>query len=139
MGLIARVSWDTGTGPIFELGSGWGNLLIPLAKAHPRRTVVGYELSFVPWLTSVLLKKVLGLDNFQVYRKNFLHEDLASASVVVCYLFPGGMRGIENKLKAEGGSLEYLISNNLSLPSNKPIKTIQIDDFYKSPIYLYEL
>ena len=90
-------------------------------------------------VNSVLLKKVLGLDNLRVYRKNFLREDLARASVVVCYLFPGDMRGIENKLKAEGGSFEYLISNNLSLPSNKPIKTIQIDDFYKSPIYLYEL
>ncbi len=129
----------TGTGPIFELGSGWGNLLIPLAKTYPQRTVVGYELSLVPWLASVILKKVLGLDNLQVYRKNFFHEDLTGASVVVCYLFPGGMQAIENKLNTESGNLEYLISNNFSLPSHKPIKTIQIDDFYKSPIYLYEL
>lgn len=136
---IMQLIGDTGSGPILELGSGWGNLLIPLAKAYPQRTIVGYELSLFPWLTSVMLKKVFGLDNLQVYRKNFLHEDLASACVVVCYLFPGGMQAIENKLKAEDGSLKYLISNNFALPSHKPIKTIHIDDFYRSPIYLYQL
>jgi len=73
---MLQLACDTGTGPIFELGSGWGNLLIALAKAHPQRTVVGYELSFVPWLTSVMLKKVLGLDNLQVYRKIFCTRTL---------------------------------------------------------------
>jgi len=126
-------------GAIFELGSGWGNLLIPLAKTYPQRKIVGYELSLVPWLASSLLKKILGLENLQLYRKNFLHADLSSASVILCYLFPGGMQGLENKLKADGGKPDYLISNNFALPSHSPSKTLQIDDFYRSPIYLYAL
>lgn len=126
-------------GAIFELGSGWGNLLIPLAITYPQRQVVGYELSLIPWLTSRILKKTLGLNNLQVYRQNFLHADLSSASVILCYLFPAGMQGLEDKLKADGDKPNYLISNNFALPSNTPCKTLQIDDFYRSPIYLYAL
>jgi hypothetical protein len=125
-------------GPIFELGSGWGNLLIPLAKKFPQRKIIGYELSVMPWFTTVILKNLFGLKNIRVYRKNFLDADLTSASVILCYLFPVGMQKIESKIKSQSGQLEYLISNNFSLPSHQAIKTIQLDDLYKSPVYLYK-
>lgn len=128
----------TRTGPIVELGSGWGSLLIPLAKQYPQRKIIGYELSIMPWLTTVILKHLLGLKNIQVYRKNFLHSDLASASVILCYLFPKGMQAVESKMSAQGGQIEYLISNNFALPSHQPIKTIQLNDLYLSPVYLYQ-
>ncbi len=136
---IIQLSKATGTGPIFELGSGWGNLLIPLARKYPQRKIIGYELSIMPWLTTVILKTLFGLKNIQLHRKNFLQADLSDASVIICYLFPGGMQAIENKLKVEHENLEYLISNNFSLPAHKPAKTIQLNDLYKSPVYLYEL
>ena len=126
-------------GPIFELGSGWGNLLIPLARKYPQRKIVGFELSIIPWLTTVLLKNLLGLTNIEVYRSNFLHADLASASVILCYLYPMGMQKISKKIGTQGGQVGYLISNNFALPSHQPIKTIQLNDLYNSPIYLYQL
>lgn len=136
---IIELSEDTGNGPLYELGCGWGNLLIPLAKKYPQRQIVGYELSTLPWLTTLLLKKALGLNNIQLHRKNFLHQDLSPASVIVCYLFPKGMEAIARKLRTDNGSLDYLISNNFALPSHQPTKTIQLNDFYKSPVYLYVL
>jgi hypothetical protein len=51
---------DTGTGAIIDLGSGWGNFVVRIAKRNPQRQVIGYELSLLPWLTSVLLKQLLG-------------------------------------------------------------------------------
>lgn len=128
----------TKTGPIVELGSGWGGLLFPLAKQYPQRKIIGYELSIMPWLITVILKKVLGLKNIQVYRKNFLHADLTSASVILCYLFPGGMQAVERKISEQDGQVEYLISNNFALPSHQPIKTIHLNDLYQSPVYLYQ-
>jgi hypothetical protein len=87
--------------------------------------------------------KVLDLKNVQVHRKNYLNEDLSDASViicyllsVICYLFPAGMLSIENKLKIDSEKLQYLISNNVSLPSHKPYETIQLNDLYKSPVYI---
>ncbi len=128
----------TETGAIFELGSGWGNLLIPLAKKYSQRKIIGYELSIVPLLTTVILKKLLGLKNIQVYRKNFLDADLSSASVILCYLYPRGMIDLDRKINTPSGRLDYLISNNFSLPSHQPIKKIQLNDLYKSPVYLYQ-
>lgn len=132
---IMELSDGTGTGPIFELGSGWGHLLIPLARKYPDRDVVGYELSLFPWLTSKLLKKIFGLTNLHIHRTNFKDADLSDASVIVCYLFTGGMNGVEGKL--QNGNAEYLISNNFSLPSYHALKTIYLDDLYRSPVYLY--
>jgi tRNA G46 methylase TrmB len=48
---------ETGSGSIIDLGSGWGNFVIRIAKKNPHRQVIGYELSLLPWITSTLLKK----------------------------------------------------------------------------------
>ncbi|OMH31733.1 hypothetical protein [Motiliproteus sp. MSK22-1] len=136
---IIHLTKDTGTGPIFDLGSGWGNLLIPLAKEYPERQIVGYELSLIPWLIASLIKEILSLNNLKIYRKNFFKADLSSASVIVCYLYPEGMISIAKKLISENITSCILISNNFSLPSQQPKKTVQLDDLYKSPVYLYDL
>ena len=136
-GMMALAA-ETGDGTIFELGSGWGNLLILLALAHPQRRIVGYELSFLPWLISWVLIKLRGIQNIQLQRKNFLYADLSEASVIVCYLYPGAMIEIEKKLKTEKSKIRYLISNSFAMPSYQPSKKIQLNDFYKSNVYLYK-
>ena len=128
---------ETSDGPIYDLGSGWGGMLISLAKKYPNRTIIGYELSPLPWLTTLVLIRVFGLSNIELYRKNFLQADLSCASVLVCYLFPKGMAELEAKLKKEGG-VDYLISHHFALPSCKSIKEVKLNDLYKTPIYLYE-
>ena len=82
---------ETGTGSIIDLGSGWGNFVIRIAKRNPQRQIVGYELSLLPWLTSTLLKKVLGIKNLTLHRQNFYNANLSGASVLVCYLYPEAM------------------------------------------------
>ena len=124
-------------GPIIDLGSGWGNLLIPLARQYPERSIVGYELSPVPWLFSVFLKRVLGLKNLHVLRRDFLHEDLSHAAVLICYLHPEGMQGIASKLHTDHHCAGCLISHNFALPSFEPEKVIKANDLFRSPIYVY--
>ena len=130
---------ETGTGAIIDLGSGWGNFVIPIAKSNPQRQVIGYELSLLPWLISVLLKKILRLKNLSLYRENFYNVNLPSASVIVCYLYPQAMSKIQAKLLLEQPKIDFLISNNFALPSWQAEKVIKLNDFYKSPIYLYKI
>ncbi|MCJ8314704.1 MAG: class I SAM-dependent methyltransferase [Pseudomonadales bacterium] len=137
--VIIQLTVNTGTGPIVDLGSGWGSLIIPLAKKYPQRKIVGYEISLTPWLITKLLKTIFSLNNLELYRKDFLQEELSSAEVLICYLYPEGMKTLANKLTLEKNTTRVLISNYFSLPSQQPEKTIQLDDFYKSPIYLYHL
>jgi hypothetical protein len=129
---------ETGEGSIYDLGSGWGHLVVRLAKRYPQRHIVGYELSILPWLTTLALKKIFGLTNLSVHRENFLKADLSSASVVMCYLYSSVMEDIKKKLSKEG-SASYLISHNFALPSQPALKVIQLTDFYQSPVYLYRL
>lgn len=129
----------TGPGTIVDLGSGWGNFVIRIAKKHPQRQIIGYELSWLPWLISVCFKKLLGLKNLTLHRQNFYQADLSDCSVLICYLFPGAMNKISKKLQLEQTNINFLISNNFSLPGWKPCKAIKIDDFYKSSIYRYNI
>ena len=130
---------ETGTGPIYDLGSGWGSLVIRLARKYPHRQVVGYELSLFPWLTTKLIKRVLGLRNVEVYREDFLKADLSGATVITCYLFPAAMEAIKAKLDFGKGNLRFVISNNFALPGCEASKAIQLNDFYRSPVYLYRM
>ena len=136
---ILELSKVTGNGPIYDLGSGWGHLVISLARLYPERQIVAYELSMVPWLVTKLLKKLLGLNNLVLYRKNFLTEDLSHASVLICYLFPVVMDEIKEKLQLDTGNTRFVISNNFALPTYKAEQVIRLNDFYKSPVYLYKM
>ncbi len=127
--------------PIIDLGSGWGSIVIPLARQYPQRQVIGYELSFFPWLVSILAKYCLGLNNLTLYRRDFLQADLSQASVLLCYLYSGGMVSLADKL-AIGGVQQSphqftLISNTFALPNAEPIKKLKLKDLYHTPIYVY--
>ena len=69
---MMQLADETGTGTIIDLGSGWGNFVIPIAKRYPQRKIVGYELSLLPWLTSTFLKNIFGLKNLTLHRKIFI-------------------------------------------------------------------
>lgn len=124
-------------GDIIDLGSGWGTVVVALARKAPRRKVVGYELSWFPWTISFMRKKILGLHNLTLYRKDFRSDDLTSAQVLLCYLFPKGMETLAETLSREFSTDVYIISNTFALPQCVPLKTVRIDDMYKSPIYFY--
>jgi len=130
---------ETGTESIYDLGSGWGSLVIRLARRYPDRQIVGYELSIFPWLITMIIKRILGLSNLVVYREDFLKADLSGASVIICYLFPTAMEAIKNKLDLGKGNLRFIISNNFALPSYQASKVVQLNDFYNSPVYLYRM
>lgn len=79
----------SGSAVIYDLGCGWGSLLIALNKAFPDAQVKGVEVSpfpcFVAWIRTRHLR------NVSIMRKNFYACDVADADAVTCYLMPGAM------------------------------------------------
>jgi hypothetical protein len=126
------------SGPVIDLGSGWGSFVIPLARKYPDRKIIGYELSSVPYYFSSFIRRFMRLDNLDLKREDFLKAELSEASVLVCYLFPGGMVSLEEKLLHELKGHTCVISCLFALPSRMPSRTIRIDDIYKTPVYIYE-
>lgn len=122
---------------LIDLGSGWGTLVISAAKKYPNQQVVGYELSWFPWLVSMLRKKFLRLDNLTLYRKDFKTVDFNHASVLFCYLFPEGMLMLNQKLNDDQYNNILIISNTFALPLCKTASICKLNDFYKTPIYIY--
>ena len=126
-------------GPIIELGSGWGTLALALAKKYPDRQIIGYEISLIPWLFSLLLKRLKRIDNLTLQRGNFLSTELPPAKLLVCYLYPKGMMKLAGKLKRERPRAEMLISNTFALPGTEPLQVLRLQDLYRSPVYVYKL
>jgi hypothetical protein len=119
-----------------ELGSGWGGLARALARRRPEADIVAYELSFLPWLWSVGLARLAGHQRVAFVRKDFFEVELGEADLVFCYLFPGAMERLSERLKElKVGSV--VISNTFRLPGWEPDEVIELDDLYRTPVYRY--
>jgi len=134
---ILKASEQAGEGSIIDLGSGWGTLLFALARKYPERPVIGYELSWLPWIFSIISKTIFGLHNVKILRQSFLTADLTAASLLVCYLFPKGMLDLQQKLCHGQHPDTLLISSTFALPDREPTQTIRLKDLYNTPIYIY--
>lgn len=122
---------------IIDIGSGFGFLIIYLAKNLSNKNFVAYEISLFPYLFSLLLKKAFKLTNLQIYKKDFLKEDLSN-SLVFCYLFPKGMQDLEEKIKKEGLKIK-LYSSTFAFRNIFYEEVYRLQDLYKTPIFSYDL
>jgi hypothetical protein len=120
---------------IIDLGSGFGSLAIYLASNIPDKKVIAYELSLIPFLISLFLKKLFNIKNLEIYRKDFLNEELKGC-VLVCYLFPKGMKNLEDKIFDETINTK-IISSTFSFRNIKERGVYKVDDIFKTPIYYY--
>ena len=126
-------------GVVYELGSGWGNLAIALAERFPDRAVVGYELSPLPWLVSRLALRLRPRPNLALRRADFMAADLGDAALVVCYLYPGAMRRLRDKLARELQAHALVVSNAFLVPGWRPAAVRRSADQYETPVYLYRM
>ena len=69
---------------IYELGSGWGSLVMALARAFPDAEIRGIEISPLPYAVAWL--RTRALSNVKLMRKSFYDCDLTDAQAVTCYL-----------------------------------------------------
>lgn len=124
-------------GSVIDAGSGWGTLVVSIAARYPERKVTGYELSPVPWMVSLIRKKILQLNNLTIYRRDFLKAYLSGSGIMVCYLYPAGMRKLEKKLEDEYTSVHTVISSTFAFPSYTCDKVVNANDMHRSPVYVY--
>ncbi len=134
---IEKSESTSATGSLIDLGSGWGTLIIAAARKYPHRQVIGYERSWLPWLVSIIRKYSLRLDNLMIYRRDFHQADISKASILFCYLFPGGMTALHKKLQRELSDETIIVSNTFALPSCQATSVIRLKDIYQTPIYVY--
>ncbi|HEX4184190.1 MAG TPA: class I SAM-dependent methyltransferase [Caulobacteraceae bacterium] len=74
---------------VYELGCGWGTLVLALARAFPTAQIRGIELSPLPYWVARF--RTRHLPNVTLRRANFYNCDLTDADAVTCYLMIGRM------------------------------------------------
>lgn len=136
--ILKAISPDQ-TGTLYELGSGWGTLLIPLAKSHKQCTIIGFETSRVPYIISKMLILIFGHKNVRLFRKDFYNEPLKDAEIIICYLYPEAMKKLKVKFEQELKTGTRVISNTFAIPEWKPEQILMIHDLYSTKIYIYKV
>jgi hypothetical protein len=132
---VARIG---GAGRLAEAGAGWGTLAVAIARRNPRWTVVGIENSPVPWLASQLLRAVSGVRERLTFRRGNLYDfPYGEVDLVVCYLFPGAMRRLEDVFRRTLKPGARVVSVGFALPGMRPERVVACRDVYATKIYVY--
>ena len=164
--LIKRASDRDRYGPltIHELGSGWGGLsfkmtreLSSISSVSPEPLsvplqMVGYEISFTPYLISELSALLLrysvrvGVLHTRIipeFRRGDLIDSLRevqAGDLCICYLCPAQMVRISEYLREKRSSPAFtLISLTFALPHFTPIARYILPTLYRDTIYMYQI
>lgn len=124
-------------GTIIDLGSGWGNMAIQMAKVLPQCQIIGYETSFIPYYFSkawIFFEKV---PNIKFIRKDFFDASLKEGALIYAYLYPGAMKRLTKKFNDELSLGSIVISNTFALPGWDPVQVLEVKDMYNTRIYMY--
>ena len=121
---------------VADLGSGWGTLLLPLARRYPNHRFIGYELAKLPYYISIL--RSLKLQNTQIRKQDFFSADFSNVDVIFCFLLPSAMLECRDKIlpKLKKGTIIY--ANRFTLPNVEPTETISLGSDYET-FYIYKI
>ncbi|MEG3640042.1 class I SAM-dependent methyltransferase [Magnetococcus sp. PR-3] len=125
-------------GDVVELGSGWGGLTQQLGEAYPNHTIIGLELSPLPWLISRLRSLLVGARHVQYLRCDFRVHPIDRAGLIVCYLNPEVMQKIEPWLWQGVAKGSWIVCIGFALPGHQAIKQVHVPDIHASQIFLYQ-
>jgi hypothetical protein len=117
-----------------DLGSGWGTLLLPLAKRFPQHRFIGVERAFTPYAASVL--RAHNLPNLHFEHGDIFKTDIKRCDVIFCFLMQKLMDGLTPRLKENLRSGAYVYSCRFTCPNWPPERTVSLGTPYET-FYVY--
>lgn len=118
-----------GTMKIVDLGSGTGKLALQIGKALPSATVLGFEISPVPYFFSRVRKALWRVPNVTFKREDFWAFDTAPLDAVTLYMNANIRQRMADKLKKELRPGALVISNETYMPGWEPVETYRVGLF----------
>lgn len=137
--MIALLNEGEIGGQILELGSGWGHVAVALAMAFPSAKVVAIENSWIPFWVSWLLSGAGLRKNLSFQRADFYQFPLVEADVLVCYLFPGAMDRLQDKILRECKDGCIIVSNTFAMPGWTAMRQIRLGGLWNTHLYVYRV
>ncbi|MES2932072.1 MAG: class I SAM-dependent methyltransferase [Pseudomonadota bacterium] len=102
-----------------DIGSGFGGLVLYLARRYPESFFSGIELAPLPWFVS-WLRAAYRRDQTRFIRGDYFDLDFSQYEVVFAYLSPAAMPALWQKAKAEMTTGSLLISYEFSIVGAAP-------------------
>ena len=122
---------------ILDLGSGNGQLANKIARSFPTATVMGIEISLVPWLFSVLRQRLFGPANLTFLRMNFWTYDCSTTDIIIIFLTENIIDRVSTKLQQELKEGALIIANDTALRGKwAPIDTLNTG-LFNMKIFVY--
>ena len=129
--LVLRV-WPSG--PIIEMGAGWGGLAVSLARTFPNRQIIAVEISLCPYL--VLCLRAGALNNLTVVWGDggkIIDQPNMPTACIVTYLTGPIMRRLT---KYVAPNMAW-VSIHFAVPGRIPIAQITVPDIWKTKVFAY--
>jgi ubiquinone/menaquinone biosynthesis C-methylase UbiE len=125
---------------IYELGAGKGDFALRIAQYNPQAQVDGFELSLVPFLFSLFLKRFMkGGERTRFHLANFHDVDLREIDAVAMYLMPAPNRKLQPKLLKEMKPGSVVASVSFSMPGWKPQEVMIAPNISKTRTFIYHM
>ncbi|WP_295625151.1 hypothetical protein [uncultured Nitrosomonas sp.] len=121
-----------------DIGSGCGGLVSNLANTHKNGLFYGIEYAPLPFLISKL-RSMFSTSTSKIVWGDFWKHDFSSYDIVYAYLSPVPMASLWQKVNQEMRPGSFLISNTFIIPDIPPDKSIKLDDFSNSTLYLWKI
>ena len=120
---------------VMDLGSGWGTLLLPLAKRFPNHEFIGIERGFLPFYISSW--RARRLKNLTILRQDFFQTDIDKADIIFVFLLNSTMAKLTAKIKQEMKPGSYIIANRFPMKEQTPCKEVDLGSKYYT-YYVYK-
>lgn len=121
---------------VVDLGSGWGSLLIPLARKYPQHTFIGYERVWLPYAISRL--RTRNLKNVRICRQDFFTADFADADVILCFQLAAIMQKLLPYLRRHIGKTVRMFVNRYPFKDIEPLEKVSVEGDY-AVYYVYDI
>lgn len=120
---------------IVDLGSGWGTLLLPLAKRFPEHRFIGLERAFTPfYISSFRARK---MPNLQFKRDDFFKYDLSQTNIVLMFLIGFMMPKVTTKCLKELPKGAKAVVVRFPFTDVTPDKVVDLGNDMEK-LYIYE-
>jgi SAM-dependent methyltransferase len=115
---------------VIDIGSGFGGLVLALARRRPDCEVSGIELAPLPWLAS-RLRAWAGRSRARFLRGDYDKLDFADYDAVFAYLSPAAMEALWRKAEAEMRPGSVLLSYEFTIAGREPDQRLVTPDSRK--------
>jgi len=121
-----------------DIGCGFGDLLIFLARHRSNGHFIGVELGLLPYIIARTRAYTTPNKNIEITCRDMWSFSVAECDFVYTFLSPAAMERIWSKLSREMSPGSTFITNSFPVPA-EPSETIQVRDERSSTLYIHRL